>query len=197
MISAKTHKTYMTVSSEVADSFIATIREYLDNYSSFTLYRKDTFTRHCVSNIDILTINRDYPVEEGECRIPGSLVFWMFRVSGHLNIPPPIQLPHIIKLIENGDEKFYIVSKDEWIEFRNKTYGDKVSAISDHAKVQYMTRVLGIDVEKLMKSFPFGEFGDEPKALADGRSGHLVGDYIYIMDGSTCISVLEKGQNIE
>lgn len=186
------YKQYSVAKLNQLKEYVVKLRQHANNRN--TPYSLKTYMNHLNANYHTLC---SLVPKDGFVRVEASLLFWLYRSAGALKLPCPLALPHIFKQREGDEEHFYIVSKEEWKTLRDSVLGKPPSsAYSDHAQLQYLARVLHIDIDALMQGAPKVSAG-RGKILADGRRSIVIGNHVYIMDGATCVSVLNKGMNIE
>lgn len=196
-ISAETHKEFKVYSADSAVhlyQFIDELRKYA-KAGKKTPYNSGTFIRHANVNRHTLKAEIDAAITSLEdVKISASILFWVYRGCMAMSLQCPVELPHICKIFTNSGEKFYVTSKEDWAAHRDATLNQSnVTTISDHAKLQFLTRVVGLDIDKLLKTFPFEKLKTKGRLLEDGRYEHTVGSFLFIMDGNVCVSVLNKG----
>ena len=195
-VSADTHKEYKTYSNGDAiklNSFIGLLQSKAASGSK-TPYNTDTFVRHAGANrqeIKRLVSNSLLRPEPHDVDIPASILFWVYRGCAAMDIRCPVEVPHICKLPSPQGEKFFVTTKEDWAAHRAATvpHSNKPQ-VSDHAKLQYLSRVLGINIESMLSSFP--EITGKGEALADGRTAYEIGDFTYIVDNGICVTILSK-----
>lgn len=195
-ISARTHKDYKFYSARDAirlHSFIGVLRNNATDGMN-TPYPADSFIRHAADNRHKLKVwINEASLNLSDVKIPGNLIFWVYRGCNAMNIKSPIELPHICKVPAAAGEKFYVASKEDWKAHRDVTVNkDKPIMISDHAKLQYLSRVAYMDVEGILDGFPLERLTGEGRTLEDGRVEHEIGDFLFIMDKNVCVTILNK-----
>lgn len=195
-VSARTHKDfrYYSISdAEILYKFIEELRIKASNGCN-TPYNTDAYLRHTIINKHQLKVLIDMAVTaESDVKIPGNLIFWVYRSCVATDTKCPIELPHICKIQSPNGEQFFITSKEDWAAHRDATVNqDKPIQVSDHAKLQYLSRVMHLDVEGMLKMFPFNLLEEEGRLLEDGRREHEIGDYLFIMDKNVCVTILNK-----
>ena len=159
-----------------------------------TPYNRDTFIRHAEVNSGklkkLITIASCCPEYHG-ISIAASLLFWVYRGSAATELKSPIELPHICKLPSPEGEQFFVTTKSEWAAHRHATIKtSKQTQVSDHAKLQYLSRVLGINVDDMLSGFP--KVNGSCDTLEDGRQAYTVGNHTYIYDDNVCVTILSK-----
>lgn len=195
-ISARTHKDYKSYSindAEVLLKFIDVLRKRAEAGCN-TPYTLPVFLGHAVINQRQIKVLIDMAVtNKSEVNIPGNLIFWVYRSCATTNTKCPIELPHICKVKSPLGEKFFVTSRTDWAAHRDATVNlTKSVQISDHAKLQYLTRVLGMNIDELLSNFPTETLKTKGRLLGEGRYEHVVGDFLYIMDKNVCVTILNK-----
>lgn len=157
-------------------------------------YDKTAFVNHTLVNQHHLKVLIDMAVtSKTDVKIPGNIIFWLFRGSTATNVSCPVVLPHICKVQAGTKELFLISSRKDWTIHREVMQKqNKNIQVSDHAKLQYLQRVLAMDVDNLLKDFPINDLRGNSRLLSDGRREISVGDFLYIMDENTCVTILNK-----
>lgn len=200
-ISTETHKTYAAFHLDEMLFLIAFVDEVCAKAraSGKAPYGLAAFLRHAGQNkFALYRAKAQHDKDTLTAKVPANMLFWMFRAGTVLNVVCPVPLPHVCKVPHEDGEQFFVVSKEEWIQER-ETAQEKIRpiTIADHAKVQYLQRVLGINVDAMLAGFPLGELSNNPIELDDGRKKVTVGDFTYILDGNTCVTVLHKAMEIK
>lgn len=159
------------------------------------LYSLKTFVGHARQNCNVLR-NAIANTVADKVKVPASILFWVYRASIHLKTPPPFSLPHICKLQVKGKECFFVTTKEDWVSHRKATPDKGCShsvALSDHATLKFLTRVLKIDLQPLLAKLPYEQLSGDGTLLDDGRIAIDIDGHQYIMDEGTCITILDKG----
>ena len=164
-----------------------------------TPYTPLTFIKHAEININTITELEaaSHKRKEDFVNVPANIIFWVYRACIAGGWVCPVTLPHICKLSDPLGETFFVATKEEWQQHREATYAkaDALS-ISDHAKIQYLTRVKGFNMEKAFEDFPESQLKKGGELLGDGRHKYHIGNYVYIMDGNVCVTVLPAGMTL-
>lgn len=198
-VSAETHKEYHTYIIHHAvelHSFIGILQQVVSKGSK-SPYTAATFIKHSKINRKTLKslIDTALTNEQSTIRVPATMIFWVYRGCTATGERCPVELPHICKIKTPTGEKFFATSKQDWVAHRAScNVLDKCTKISDHAKLNYLSRVKGVDIDNLLEDFPYALLSDNKGTLlSDGRYGYTLGDYVYIMANGTCVTVLNKG----
>lgn len=200
-IGIKTHKQYGVYSRAEAAKLLGFIRtlKKLSN-SKRPWYNLQSYQLHC--EINSTRIANQLKISGEEVRIEASILFWLFRCGVFFNVQPPVVLPHICKLKIEGKEHFFVATKAEYAQHRAaQSKGELHVTYTDHAKVNYLERVLEIDVAALMKDAPTDELlplGESHGVrLEDGRVAVHYQGHVYLLHGGVCVSVLNEGMQVE
>jgi hypothetical protein len=192
----KQHQPYIVADVIELYSFVRMLRTLVKGGRKAP-YIPEVFINHARTNGALLKelINSALLTEAEHINIPASIIFWVYRGCTATGEVCPIDLPHICKLPSSKGENFFVTSKDDWMAHRSATCVDFIPAkLSDHTKLKYLARVKGIDIDALLDDFPFSSLEkSKGTELADGRYEHIIGDYIYVMAGKTCVTILNRG----
>lgn len=174
-VSSETHNEYKTYPVAEAVKLLSFINLLKENActGSKTPYYADTFINHAIANRHSLKQLIDAALlqeEPQEVNVPANMLFWVYRACISMDIDCVLELPHICKLPSPKGEKFFVASKHEWIAHREATYVRGVRLkVSDHAKLGYLSRVMGIDVDASLIDFPFAQIlSGKGNRLEDG-----------------------------
>ncbi len=198
LVSKATHKEYQSYSLKEAMAlyrFIRVLREDAEAGCNAP-YHADAFIKHAETNRRIIhgIIHPAMGELAQDVKIPANIIFWVYRGCTAMGRVCPIELPHICKAPSDEGERFFVTTKQEWAAHREATVSaGSMVKISDHAKLNYLSRVMGVDVDALLNDFPSKQLLGKGKVLDDGRTEHLIGDHVYLTAGNICVTVLHKG----
>ncbi len=200
-ISARTHQEYHHYTPSdalVIYNFIDVLREKAVAGGT-TPYNADAFIRHTTINRHQIKVLIDLAATNlCDVKMPGNLIFWLYRGSVAMDTKCPVELPHICKIHSPSGEQFFVTSKEDWQAHRDATVNqNKPLQVSDHAKLQYLSRVQHLDVDGMMSGFPFDLLKGEGRLLEDGRREHSIGEFLFVMDRNVCVTVLKKSMVVK
>lgn len=192
-VSAATHKTYKTYSRRDAIAMLGLIGQIARTakFHKKAPYSLRTFLQH--ADVNHSQMNAIIAYAKTQVHVPATLLFWLYRSCKNLQISCDVELPHICKIASPTGEKFYVTDKTDWLAHRDATTDKKTIKIREHAKTQFLKRVIGIDVEFLLSHFPTAVLEMEGEALPSGGKAVTHKDHIYIIEDGECVSVLNKG----
>lgn len=187
-VSDTTHKQYKIYSKKDVTYLIHLISCIVRNAWKGTPYKKSTFLQHAQINKQKLSqVSKSKHIE-----VPATILFWLRRATLATKTSSNLVLPHICKVTTSEGEKFYVTNRADWQKHREATkQSDKSLVVSDHCILQYLRRVHGLDIDAYLKGFPKETLTKQVNP--NNRIEVSVGDFTYIIEGNTCVTVLSAG----
>jgi len=159
-----------------------------------TLYAKKQVKQHAMNNLVQLG---SYIDKKQPAKVTGQLLFWIFKQCRFYGVSIPECVPHVIRDSKAGRERFFCVTHEEWRKYvenpERKTSDNVVSKLipfTDHAKLRYIDRVLGVDMGELLKNIPHRQLLSKARPELKEQSIEIDG-YTYILGkGMVCTTIL-------
>lgn len=164
-----------------------------------TMYARKQVKQHALNNLVQLG---SYIDKKQPANVSGYLLFWIFKQCRFYGVTIPECVPHVIRDTKGGRERFFCVTHEEWRKYVDNTKRNspdevisKLIPFTDHAKLRYIDRVLGVDIGELLKDIPHSQLLREAQPELSEQSIEIDG-YTYILGkGMVCTTILSPSMS--